>query len=183
MSRMSGRVQRVQGSLFLPEPVAAAVQAIRAEFDPYSAGVIRPHITVLYENELSQSGSWTDDLSNWVSTRSSFRVELSKPRLWSDQPADGIYLGVADVEKGISSLRNHFVTKGAFHQSDLDYVPHVTLCHARRVDPTLAIRAWNYLEALGSFGGCTIDRMSLIRTSYGIWREVAHFEFRRLEGD
>jgi 2'-5' RNA ligase len=159
---MSDPAERLQVSLFLTEPVATAIQTIRAEFDPRSAAAIRPHITVLYENELTKAAPQSD-LSKWALTRRRFGVELSEPRLWGKGPDEGIYLGVADVEDGISSLRHHVLSRDPSDQPTIEYVPHVTLIHADCVDRASAVRGWNNLRQRGGFGWCARDGMSLIQ--------------------
>ena len=178
MVAMLGPSRRVQVSLFLPDPVATVVQALRARFDSGSAQIIRPHITALYESELSEAAPGIEVvLADCASMRQTFQVELSEPRLWNNGPSDGIYVGVDDVDEGISSLRDHFLMRGLVRELSPDYVPHVTLVHAGRVDPTSAIRAWKSLETLGSLGRCAIGGMSLIQESDGAWDDLASFSF------
>jgi hypothetical protein len=80
MVDMLGPSHHVQVSLFLPDPIAIAVQAIRARFDPHSAQIIRPHITALYESEL-KAAPGLETLAHCASMRQTFQVELSKPRV------------------------------------------------------------------------------------------------------
>lgn len=166
----------LQVSLFLPEPVATVIQTIRAEFDPRSAAAIRPHITVLYENELTKA-DLRSDLSMWALTRRPFGVELSEPRLWGKEPDEGIYLGVADVEDGISSLRHQVLSRVSSDQPTIEYVPHVTLVHSDHVDRASAVRGWTNLRQRGAFGWCALDGVSLIQQWGDTWSEVASFGF------
>jgi 2'-5' RNA ligase len=128
MVAMLGPSHRAQVSLFLPDPVATVVQDLRARFDPGSAQIIRPHITALYESELSEAAPGIEVLADCASMRQTFQVELSEPRLWNNGPSDGIYVGVDDVDEGISSLRDHFLMRGLVRELSPDYVPHVTSC-------------------------------------------------------
>jgi 2'-5' RNA ligase len=173
---MSDRAERLQVSLFIPEPLATVIQTIRADFDSRSAAAIQPHITVLYENELTEVDP-RSDLTTWALTRRPFGVELSEPRLWGDAPDKGIYLGVADVEDGISSLRHLVLSRDSLDEPTIEYVPHVTLVHPDRVDRASAVRGWNRLRQCGAFGWCAISGMSLIQQSVDTWGEVASFRF------
>ena len=183
MVKMLGPSCRVQVSLYLPEPIATVVQALRARFDPRSAQIIRPHITALYESELTEAAPGIDFLADCASMRQTFQVELSEPRVWNNGPSDGIYVGVDDVDEGISSLRNHFLMRGLVRELSPGYVPHVARVHAGRVDPTSAIRAWNSLESRGSLGECAIGGMSLIQESDGAWDDLASFSFQPEDQD
>jgi 2'-5' RNA ligase len=169
---------RFQGTLFLPEPVSTVVQAIRASFDPHSAAEIAPHITLVYENEITSAAHLRERLAEISGAITPFRLRLSEPRTWGSGPEEGIYLSVEDVEGALAALRGRLTASLTCSPPASDFQPHVTLIHPGRTSPGSCREAWNSLhrgsEPIDAF---IVGSVSVIRKSGGRWPVLDSFEF------
>jgi 2'-5' RNA ligase len=169
---------RVQGTLFLPEPISTVVQDVRAAFDPHSAAEIAPHITLVYENEITSAAYLRERLTEISGATTALRLRLSEPRTWGSGPEEGIYLSVEDVEGAITALRGRLTTSLACSPPPIDFQPHVTLVHAGRTSPASCREAWNTLNrGFMPIDAFIVGSVSVIQKSGGRWRQLHSFEF------
>jgi 8-oxo-dGTP pyrophosphatase MutT (NUDIX family)/2'-5' RNA ligase len=170
-------VVRRQVTIFLPADIAARVDDVRARLDPESARRIRPHVTVVHDG----ADGPLDDLSladlqsrvaHVAAEHPVFMLHLGAARDWGGAEA-GIYLEVDDRDRALDALRRSL---GAVDASDREFVPHVTLVHARSVGADAARDAWPVLSGWQLDADVAIESLSVIESSDNrAWRTVATF--------
>jgi 2'-5' RNA ligase len=153
---------RRQVALFVPEPVASAIDAVRREWDPEMAGAIAPHVTVLHR---------CDDPAAVAAAATSvdpFEVTVGVLDCWG-RPSGGLYLTVDDPSGGVTRLRERLGVREPF-------TPHVTVVHRRSLPSWRAgRRAWRALAGWELEASVVLDAVTVIEAddAGGPWRQVA----------
>jgi hypothetical protein len=62
---------------------------VRVTFDPHSVAEIAPHITLVYENEITSAAYLKERLTEISGAINPFRLRLSEPRTWASGPEGG----------------------------------------------------------------------------------------------
>jgi hypothetical protein len=119
-------VTRIQLSLFVPQPQAAALDALRSVLDPVQHRLIGPHVTLCREDELAVVA--VDVLLRHLATISlpPLTLEFGAP-----QPFDGhgILLPCVAGESEFAALRQYLLGTRVLRRQP----PHLTLAHPRNV--------------------------------------------------
>ena len=159
---------RYQLTLFLPEQIAATVQAFRMKYNPVQAALIAPHVTLCRENELAQLTEVLHQVS--IIYQPPLSIEFGTPELF----AEGKGLWVPSAGTAFNELR-HRILKGSVKEMDAA-TPHITLVHPRNGTCTPeAIQAAAMLPfpASVTFSGC-----ALIKQEDGkAWETIREFLF------
>ncbi len=167
MSFPSGSIRpgRVQATIFLPDHITEIIDDVRRVWDSASAQRIAAHVTVLHHAE--SAPDLQARLEQIAPALAPFRLRLGRAERWRD-PDHGAYVTVEDVDHGLARLRNLLVT-AAGRPPRHDYVPHVTLVHARTVHRAEVDRAWDALRNFTIEETVTIDAASVITSAMTTW--------------
>jgi 8-oxo-dGTP diphosphatase len=142
---------------FLRGPAAAAVEALRAEWDPAMAGQIRAHVTVAYPAELADARPSVP------------RVAPFHLRLGALAYAEGtVFVEVDDVDGGWAAARDVLLTADR-----LDVQPHVTIVHPRTT--TRAPVAWAALAGRRLDVEVVVEELSVTEFDGRRWVSVVSF--------
>lgn len=171
-------VRRFQVTVFLPEPIASLVQHVRSRYDPVMAGRIGPHVTLVYE--VPGPTVLAERLIAACAAAPRFRLRLSGPRCWGNEPERGIYLSAEDTDRGIEGLRRQVIRPPFTEPANVVYQPHVTLVHPRTVTDEDCRRAWSeiaYWEAPS--GTVVIDSVAVMGESDSGWAKIETYRLGR----
>jgi hypothetical protein len=117
--------QRIQLTLFVGEPVAASIEAVRREFNPKQHALIGCHVTLCREGELE---SLTQVLQNLEHLKHpAFVLEFGPPTRFSE--GKGVLLPNIGDDMAFHRLREA-ILKGAVEKSRKPEA-HITLMHPR----------------------------------------------------
>jgi 2'-5' RNA ligase len=117
-------------TLFLPAAAAAAIEAVRREWDPAMAAQIAAHVTLVYPQEAPQADLLAERLRFACVSAAPFRLRLGAIACW-ERPEEGVYVEVDDVDGGYRRLREALL-RPPFQA--VAFTPHVTLIHPRTSD-------------------------------------------------
>ncbi|MDQ1456465.1 MAG: hypothetical protein QOH28_2085 [Actinomycetota bacterium] len=165
--------------MFLPRPLAERVDGIRTRFDPETARHIRPHITVVHDAGEALLGGLRSQLEFVASTRPPLSLRLTTARCWG-APEAGIYLAIEDGQGAIGAIRRAL---GVIDAPEFEYVPHVTLTHARTVSAPQAREAWDAIRGWTVDETVSIDRLAIVELDGSEWRTRATVAMGRVLED
>lgn len=166
-------------TIFLPEPIASLVQQVRSRYDPVMAGRISPHVTLVYE--VPDPTVLAERLMAACAAAPRFRLRLSGPQCWGNEPERGVYLPAEDTDRGIEGLRRQVIQPPFTEPANVVYQPHVTLVHPRTVAVEDCRQAWSELVSWGvPSGTVVIDSVAVIGESDCGWAKI---ETYRLGGN
>lgn len=153
---------RRQATLFLPPSSAENVEAIRASFNPVQASLIRAHVTLCREDEVTD---W-EQFKSQMSLVRPLSLQLTFSHLVRE--GDLVYAGVEDSHK-FHELRNQVLSAkpGTTRKHD----PHLTLVHPRNgkcSDDTYAKLQTQFKPFTANLDTITI----IEQVDGGIWQEV-----------
>ncbi|MBK8257837.1 MAG: 2'-5' RNA ligase family protein [Polyangiaceae bacterium] len=115
---------RIQLSMYVPEPQAAEINAVRRLLDPIQANLIPAHVTLCREDELTSinTASLACRLSD--ARAKSFTLHFGKPQIFHQH---GILLPCIAGDEPFHALRRHVLASTAVRH----HAAHITLAHPR----------------------------------------------------
>jgi 2'-5' RNA ligase len=162
--------RRRQASLFIPDPVGAAIDALRRQWDPQMAARIPAHMTLWYAIEAAPLTTLLPELAAIGRAVAPFRLHIGQAAVW-ETPQQGIYLKVADRDGGFATLRHLNPLRTADHRM---MTPHITLLHPR-TNGAQGPTAWQTLQHAQFFVDIWIDTIFLIEEGEQQWETIAIF--------
>jgi 2'-5' RNA ligase len=115
---------RIQLTLFVPDPAASELEAVRRLLDPVQARLIRAHVTLCREDELEGLGS--AELEARVSAFESGALTLRfGPPEWFHE--HGVLLPCVEGQEAFQALRRWILSSSTVRP----HAAHITLAHPR----------------------------------------------------
>jgi 8-oxo-dGTP pyrophosphatase MutT (NUDIX family) len=136
--RVGHELRSPHATVFL-DPIASDIEAVRRRWDPVMASQIAAHVTVGYPADIADLDEMTARVAA-AANHDAFAIELGAVATDRD-PADGVFVGVRDVDRGFARVR-HAIVGG--RDDGTPAVPHVTLVHPRMSG--LGALAWRALD-------------------------------------
>lgn len=166
---------RIQWSLYLPEPEASQVEAVRRILDPVQSSLIPAHVTLCREDELSLVD--TDLLESRLADARAECVTLhfGKPEVFHGH---GILLPCIAGEEAFHALRVHLLGSPAIRRQ----MPHLTLAHPR--NPKSAGNCLANANLLPAMGAVHFTRVSIIeQVGAAPWRVLRTYVLQKTRPD
>ena len=160
--------KRTQLTLFVPENVSAAIEAIRCHYNPVQHNLIAAHVTLCREDELTDMAKVLHNLEQL--NFPSVSIRFGKPERFDE--GKGVLLPALEENTPFQDLRK-MVLKGVIEQPR-NHQPHITLMHPRNSLCTDAIYA-EILKA-GLPAHVRFNKISLIeQVDGGVWKLKCSF--------
>jgi 2'-5' RNA ligase len=154
---------RRQATLFLPEPEAATINALRAWVNPAQAALIAAHVTLCREDEVQDWGKLRERLATAAP------IDLTLSFAEPHREGNLVVLPAEVAGNAFARLRHQLLSRPGHEPRPM--VPHLTLIHPR--NGTCTDRLFSELRQRCSPFTVTIRAVSLIEQSEGAaWREV-----------
>ena len=161
--------KRIQLTLFLPEPDAATIEAIRRQYNLEQVALIRAHITLCREDELEPIERVVANLA----TLRSDPVEVQFGPVVRFSDGQGVLIPAAGDNDAFQQLRKQ-VLRGVV-DVPRRHEPHITLMHPRNSLCTDAIFA--QIEQFALPRSIRLNRISLIEQEAGQpWKVLQELE-------
>jgi 2'-5' RNA ligase len=117
--------KRTQLTLFVPENMSAAIEAIRCRYNPVQHNLIAAHVTLCREDELLDIEKVLQNLKQLDFP--AVTIRFGKPERFDD--GQGVLLPGLEEDTSFQELRKA-VLKGVIEQPR-NHKPHITLMHPR----------------------------------------------------
>jgi 2'-5' RNA ligase len=122
--------KRTQLTLFVPENVSAAIEAIRCRYNPVQHNLIAAHVTLCREDELLAIEKVLHNLEQLDFP--SITIRFGKPERFDE--GKGVLLPALEDDTAFQDLRKA-ILKGVIEQPR-NHKPHLTLMHPRNATCT-----------------------------------------------
>ncbi len=156
--------------MYLPEPEASELEAVRRLLDPVQSSLIPAHVTLCREDELALVN--TDSFASRLADAQATRVTLhfGRPEVFHEH---GILLPCIAGEEAFHSLRVHVLGSRAIRRQ----APHITLAHPR--NPKSAGNCLANANLLSTMISINFTSVALIeQTAATPWRVLRTYEIR-----
>lgn len=158
---------RIQLSLYVPEPQASAIDAVRRLLDPVQHSLIPAHVTLCREDEMAEAGR--DVLASRIASLpvQSVTLRFGRPEPFHEH---GILLPCIEGEPQFQALRQLILNPAAARRQS----PHITLAHPR--NPKAAGNCLGNALAIPEGLTATFFNVRLIeQTGSSAWRTLEDF--------
>jgi hypothetical protein len=155
----------------LPDPVRAAIDALRMRWNPEVATGNPAHVTVVYHDEAPDAALLRARLERACRLVERFRLELGSVRRFP-APASGAFVQVVDPAGGVERLRRDVLAPPFSQRARFGL--HVTLLHPAqggRLD-----EAWPHLAPFRAAASFVAERVELIAGERGATETLATLE-------
>jgi hypothetical protein len=162
---MSVSLSRPHAIAFLDLPRARPVEDLRARWDPVTASQVAAHVTFIYPEEVRDSADLERRAVTAAASTAPFGIALG-PAFCAGSPADGVFLGVEDLDGGIASFRAAALQPGRM----IDFPLHVTIVHPRTSDR--GPQAWDQLAGTSLGTRFTITQVAVTAFAGDHWETL-----------
>ena len=161
--------KRLQLTLFLPESVSETIEQIRQTFNPLQYALIKSHVTLCRETELSSIEAIIQNLEKLAHV--SIDIDFGAPVRFSD--GKGVLIPAVGANESFQQLRKK-VLHGMVETPGIQE-PHITLIHPRNATCTDDI--FDKITSLPFPAQITFNNISLIEQELGkkwniIWTNI-----------
>lgn len=176
-ARLSAIYTRHHATIFLPDDIAAPVEALRRRWDPAMAAQIAAHITLVYPQEAPDAALLRERLATVCHATAPFRLRLAGVAVFG-RAEEGVYVDVQDTQGAFARMHAALVTPP---MEPIVFPPHVTLVHPRTSH--LGVACWRAQQQ------CTFDATFEVRAATITgwdgtrWATLERFAFDRNIGD
>ncbi len=160
--------------LFLPPPVQALIDDIRARWDPVMAARIGAHVTLIHD--VIDRDLAAHVVADVASSAQPFTIRLTHAGRWG-RSAHGIYLHVEDPTGGVAALHAQLASLERPAWAAVPFRAHATLVHGRTVDLGTAEQAWTALDGFHAGWDVDVEAIDVIELVEPVWRTVARHRF------
>jgi hypothetical protein len=115
---------RIQLSLFVPEPAASDLEAVRRLLDPVQARLIRAHVTLCREDELEGLGDAALEARVRAFEPGALTLRFGPPELFHEH---GVLLPCVEGQEAFQALRRWVLSPRTVRA----HAAHITLAHPR----------------------------------------------------
>ena len=166
--RIKSTIRR-QATLYVPPPLDVVVESLRTQFNPIQAALIRAHVTLCRE----------DEVSDWHKTEDCLRrMAKIDVTLHFDIPIrDGnlVYLPSTGSTDSFDALRSSLLSTG--NSSPRKHAPHITLIHPR--NGTCSKSDFDEISSQCKPFTITFHQATLIeQIDGGPWRDLVSFSWK-----
>lgn len=161
---------RIQLSMYVPEPEAGVLEAVRRKLDPVQSSLIPAHVTLCRENELAFVGP--EELNSRLTDAhaNSVTLHFGRPEPFHEH---GILLPCIAGEQEFRALREQVLGTRAIRLQS----PHITLAHPR--NPKAAGNSLANANVLPETISVTFTSVKLIeQTGITPWSVLRTFELQ-----
>jgi len=157
--------RRPHATAFLDPRHSGPVEDLRARWDPVMAGQIAAHVTLIYPEEFPPDADPEQLAAAGAAATAPFRIATG-PAFYVGSPADGVFLGVHDLDAGLARFRAAAVRPGRM----IDFPPHVTIVHPRTSDR--GRQAWDELAGARIDAVFTVTHVALTADTGHHWQTL-----------
>ena len=150
---------------FLDAGHSGPVENLRARWDPVMARQIAAHVTLIYPEELPDGADLGQLAAAAAARTPKFSIALG-PAFYVGSPADGVFLHVHDIDRGIALFRAIAVPPARM----IDFPPHVTVVHPRTSDR--GRQAWDELADTHIDARFTVTQVAVTAFSGNRWQTL-----------
>jgi hypothetical protein len=163
------KLKRIQLTLFVEEKDSAAIEQVRSRFNSAQYDLIKSHVTLCRENELTKIEKINENLLTL--DQGTLKINFGQPVRFSD--GKGLLMPAIGANKHFHTVRK-LILKGIIDDPTI-LVPHITLIHPRNGNCTDEI--FEEIKKIRFPNSLGFSKISLIeQVNGGKWKVLNEFE-------